>query len=110
MCDHCRSKERRDEMGSQFGFPITFCPNCGRFLAGKSLEERKEDFTNTLKPYVSDENREDMNNFFRYWSATSAKNPQLMAFEREKSWNLEGRLRTWFKNKKSWSIVSQLRK
>jgi len=73
------------------------------------LETRKQKFIESLKPYVEDMGREEANNFYHYWTALKPRS-RTMAFEREKSWNLEARIRTWMKNKKKFAISNMLKK
>lgn len=74
------------------------------------LEERKKLFIDTVRPHIETMGIDEANRFAKYWMATSAKRPKYMAWEKEKSWNLEARIRNWMKNKKTWSIVGQLKR
>lgn len=76
-------------------------------LSESTLEERKSEFVDTLKPYLEEYGRELLNEFYFYWSAT-AVNGRKMKFEKERSWSLESRLRNWAKNSKKFSIVGML--
>lgn len=76
-------------------------------LTDKTLEERKTEFVDTLKPYLEEYGKELLNEFYFYWSAT-AINGRKMKFEKERSWNLEARLRNWANNSKKFSIVGML--
>ena len=77
--------------------------------ASAPLEERREAFINSLKPYVETYGKEMVNEFYRYWGATSTRG-KLMAFEKEKSWNLPSRLNKWRQNSQKFKIVNMLKK
>lgn len=64
------------------------------------LEGRKEKFKNELKPYLNKPYTGDMlNKFYVYW--TEADRTYIkMRYEKEKTWQLAGRLRRWFENQK----------
>lgn len=78
-------------------------------LSESTLEERKSEFVDTLKPYLETYGKELLNDFYFYWSATSVKG-RKMKFEKEQSWNLEARLRNWAKNSTRFKIVNMLSK
>ena len=73
----------------------------------KPLEERKQEFIESLRPYVESIGREEINNFFKYWSETPPRG-RKMRFEKEKSFEIPKRLETWMKNKQKFSIVNML--
>ena len=75
----------------------------------KSLEERKEAFKLSLKPYLEQYGRNLLNDFFFYWSATK-ENGYKMLFEREKSWLLGQRLNTWKQNDIKFKAVNMVNK
>ncbi len=63
----------------------------------RSVEERKQDFYNSLLPFVADHGRATMRNFFNYWSEKN-KTGQRMKFEMEKTFEIKNRLATWERN------------
>lgn len=64
----------------------------------KTLEERKQEFYNSLMPYVAKYGKEMVLDFFNYWSEVS-DGVNRMAWEKAKirkgTFNLSGRLVTW---------------
>lgn len=74
-----------------------------------SLEERKKKFIESLRPHLEDMGRDEANNFYHYWAALKPRS-KYMAWEKEKSWDLESRIRTWMKNKEKFKIVNMLKK
>ena len=77
----------------------------------KSLEERKEQFIATVRPYVDSGqlSKDTANSFCNYWLEIGNRGRKFR-FEKEKSWSLERRLDTWLKNEKKFSVVNMLRK
>lgn len=85
---------------------ISFTPNELTSTRGhqtdtkRTLEQRKNEFTETLKPFVEKYGREMLNEFWSYWTEPN-KSKSKMRFEMEKAWSLERRLVTWnTRNKK----------
>lgn len=74
----------------------------------KSLESRKQSFYQTMVPYVFNESTgqgyhpEMLRAFYDYWSEPN-KSGTKMRFELEKTWSLEGRLRTWASRDKNFN-------
>jgi len=66
----------------------------------KSLSERKEDFKQTLVPYVEKYGRDMLNEFFKYWTESN-KSETAFRYEGQKFWDLSKRLTTWHKNQKT---------
>ena len=71
----------------------------------KSIEERKQDFKKSLIPFISVSfDKFLMKDFFEYWSE-HGENDKKMRFEKQVSFSVDRRLRTWkqkdfdFKNK-----------
>lgn len=62
--------------------------------AAALLEGRKEDFYNTLIPFVAKYGKEMVRAFFDYWSEPNKSNSK-MRFELERTWDLARRLSTW---------------
>ena len=58
------------------------------------LEARREDFYNSLIPFVSLYGKETVRNFYEYWSEFN-RSKTKMRCELEKTWNVSMRLRTW---------------
>lgn len=62
-----------------------------------TIEERKQSFLNSLKPYLVVYGKDMMNDFYLFWSETTLNNKKLK-FELQKTFSIEHRLRTWKKN------------
>ena len=62
--------------------------------AAARLNERKEDFYNTLIPFVAKYGKEMVRAFFDYWSEPNKSNSK-MRYELERTWDLSRRLGTW---------------
>lgn len=65
-----------------------------------NIDTRKQEFADSLKPFLSVYGKELLNDFYLYWSETTLNNKK-MKYELEKTFSLERRLNTW----KSRSIV-----
>lgn len=63
----------------------------------KSIEERKKEFAEKLKPFLEKYGREMLNNFYRYWTEIN-DGGKKMRFEMEKVFQLSSRLVTWYNN------------
>lgn len=61
------------------------------------LRKRKEDFYNSLIPYVEVYGRQTIRDFFDYWTEPN-KSCTRMRFELERTWNLNLRLQRWTRN------------
>lgn len=66
----------------------------------KTIDTRKQEFANSLKPFLGVYGKELLNDFYLYWSETTLNNKK-MKYELEKTFSLERRLNTW----KSRSVV-----
>lgn len=64
----------------------------------KDILIRKNEFSDTLKPFLETYGSKMLNEFYLYWTEpTQDKKPKLK-FELEKTWSLERRLSTWKNN------------
>ena len=59
-----------------------------------SIEERKINFANSLRPFLDQYGKDMLNDFYGYWSEHGEKDKK-MRFEKEKTFGIEQRLRTW---------------
>ena len=75
----------------------------------RSLEERKADFIESVRPYVEEIGKEEANAFAKYWLQIPAKGRKFK-FEKEKTWDIKLRLKNWMRNKEKFSIVNMLRR
>ena len=62
----------------------------------KTIEVRKKEFIESMKPYLDKYGKEMLNDFFRYWAEPNQANTK-MRWEMEKTWNLTMRLSRWSK-------------
>lgn len=62
--------------------------------AAARLNERKEDFYNSLIPYVTQYGKDMVRAFFDYWSEPN-KSMTKMRFELERTWDISRRLSLW---------------
>jgi hypothetical protein len=62
-----------------------------------NIEERKQKFANSLKPYLSIYTKDMLNDFYGYWTEHGEKDKKFRA-EKQTSFNIERRLENWKKN------------
>lgn len=67
------------------------------------LEARKEDFYNSLVPYVTKYGKEMIRSFFDYWSESN-RSKTKMRFELERTWETSRRLVTWASRDKNFKL------
>jgi hypothetical protein len=65
----------------------------------KDINTRKREFYNSLIPFLDFYSKDMLKDFFEYWSE-HGENDKKFRKEKEKSFNLELRLKTWFKRSK----------
>lgn len=81
----------------------------------KTIEERKDDFMESLRPFVLIYPKPMLQDFYNYWSE-HGNNDRKFRMEKEKSFNVELRLKTWYKRskqfnqEKSLTLAQQMRK
>lgn len=61
------------------------------------LSKRKNDFKESLKPFVEIFGADMMNDFFSYWTEPNKSNTK-MRYELEKTWDIKRRLSRWANN------------
>lgn len=66
----------------------------------KSLQERKTEFSDSIKPYLSKYGRDFLNEFYLYWTQIG-RGERKMLFEKQKSFQIPNRLALWRRNKKA---------
>jgi hypothetical protein len=59
------------------------------------IEERKLKFADALKPFLDEYGRDMLNDFYFYWTE-HGENDKKLRFEKEKTFGIEQRLRTWY--------------
>lgn len=69
--------------------------------ASAATLKRKEDFYQSLIPYVDKYGKEMLRAFFDYWSEMNASKTK-MRFEKQPTWELSKRLATWANNEKKY--------
>lgn len=75
----------------------------------KSLEERKREFIESVRPFVGEIGKGTANEFCSYWLQKSERGRKYK-FEKEKTWDIKLRLKTWMRNKEKFSIVNMLKR
>lgn len=68
----------------------------------KTIEERKLDFQDSLKPFINKYGRDCLNEFYIYWTQIS-RGERKMLFEKQKSFQIPNRLALWKRNQKNTS-------
>ena len=63
----------------------------------KTIEERKKDFAEKLKPYLEKYGKDTLNNFYQYWTQVNDGGVKML-FEKQKAFQIPNRLVTWKKN------------
>jgi hypothetical protein len=63
----------------------------------KDIYIRKQEFADSLKPFLDTYGKEMLNDFYLYWTEHGLKDRKLR-FEKERTFGLERRLLTWSKN------------
>ncbi len=63
----------------------------------KDIEERKVNFANSLKPYLSLYGADMLNDFYAYWTEHGDKDKKFRS-EKQTSFSIERRLETWKRN------------
>ena len=69
---------------------------CKKIDAKASTLARKDDFYNSLIPYLSQYGKDMIRDFFDYWSEQNKSGTQ-MRFEKQPTWEVSKRLATWNK-------------
>jgi hypothetical protein len=62
-----------------------------------NIEERKVNFANSLKPYLSIYGKDMLNDFYAYWTEHGDKDKKFRS-EKQTSFSIERRLETWKRN------------
>jgi hypothetical protein len=75
-----------------------------------TIEQKQQNFWGEIlkAPREVGHNTETLKAFFNYWSETNAKGK--MRFELEKTFQVNNRLATWYKNEKNWDRGGQVKK
>jgi len=66
-----------------------------------NIEDRKADFKKSLFPFLEIYDKQLLKEFYEYWTEHGEKDRKFRK-EKQKSFNTELRLKTWFKNKENW--------
>lgn len=61
----------------------------------KSIDERRKDFADSVRPFLVKYGPDMLNKFYKYWAKEEGTK---MKFEKQKSWILEQRLAKWYQN------------
>lgn len=78
----------------------------------KTIEDRKKDFYEEVAKFKGVYSDAELSNFYRYWTEHSdaVRSNTKMKFEKQKTFNVSLRLRTWNNNSKKFSIAGMLNK
>lgn len=90
--DTKRREEKREEEKKEEKILVSNEPK-----QKKSLEERKLEFQESIRPYLEEFTKDTCNDFVRHWTEPT-KDGKKMLFELQKTWSTKGRLVTWKKN------------
>ena len=63
----------------------------------KTIEERKADFAERLKPYLEKYGKDTLNKFYQYWTQVNDGGVKML-FEKQKAFQIPNRLATWRRN------------
>lgn len=63
----------------------------------KTIEERKKEFVEKLKPYLEKYGKDTLNDFYQYWTQVNEGGSKML-FEMQKVFQIPNRLATWHKN------------
>lgn len=74
----------------------------------RTIEYRKREFYNSLTPYVSEFGKERVRDFYEYWSEHGERDRKFRK-EKEKSFSIERRLKTWKKREKNFAPKKEKR-
>ena len=66
-----------------------------------NIEDRKADFKKSLFPFLEIYDKQLLKEFYEYWTEHGEKDRKFRK-EKQKSFNTELRLKTWFKNQEKW--------
>jgi len=66
-----------------------------------NIEDRKSDFKKSLFPFLEIYDKQLLKEFYEYWTEHGEKDRKFRK-EKQKSFNTELRLKTWFKNQEKW--------
>jgi|SRR5690606_36735157 len=73
-----------------------------------SLEDRKKAFIESVRPYVDEVGKDVATSFCRYWLQI-AKNGRKFKFEKEATWDVKLRLKTWVRNQRNFTAAGILK-
>ena len=71
----------------------------------KSIKDRKQEFASLLYPFVEKYGRDFINDFYGYWTEHGA-NDRKMRFEKQTSFSVKRRLKTWEANGHKFGTIS----
>lgn len=65
----------------------------------KTIDDRRAEFGETLRPHLLEYGKEMLNKFYRYWAVQEGTK---MKWEKQTSWDLKKRLDNWKRNDEEW--------
>jgi len=82
----------------------------GKFPSQLRVDQKREMFIETMKPFVNEYDREMLNKFYRYWTKEEGTR---LKYELQDTWNLAQRLSNWKRNDEEYKrkqYIDQLNK
>lgn len=82
----------------------------GKFPSPLRVDQKREMFIETMKPFVNEYDREMLNKFYRYWTKEEGTR---LKYELQDTWNLAHRLSNWKRNDEEYKrkqYIDQLNK
>lgn len=76
--------------------------------SGKSIQERRAEFKERLRPFVDKYDVYTLEKFFTYWTGLKTPKSRLMIFEKTKTFNMSMRLATWVTNQKKFATQNAI--
>jgi hypothetical protein len=73
-------------------------------IISNKIDDRKRSFYNSLRDYVKEYSKGMLREFYEYWTEHGPKD-RKMRFEKEKSFDVSRRLKTWSANQKKFNKV-----
>jgi hypothetical protein len=74
-------------------------------IISNKIDDRKRSFYNSLRDYVKEYSKGMLREFYEYWTEHGPKD-RKMRFEKEKSFDVSRRLKTWSANQKKFNKVN----
>jgi hypothetical protein len=96
--------------GKEVSFESSLSILEGKFPSPLRVDQKREMFIETMKPFVDEYDREMLNKFYRYWTKEEGTR---LKYELQDTWNLAQRLSNWKRNDEEYrrkQYIEQLNK